>query len=107
MGINIWKNYLLFNCKTEFVKTLTNKNIWFRTPSPDTYPADGPPDQFIDPWTSDNPVYLKFASDGVSVAENYKLTYNIALNEDDEKNGRTWFKLSTLLDDLIKNWNFD
>ena len=60
-----------------------------RTPSPDTYPGDGPPEQFIDPWTHDNPVYLRFAADGVSVEKDYKLTYNIALDEQDEINGRT------------------
>ena len=58
-------------------------------PSPDTYPKDGPPDQFIDPWTDKNPVYLRFASDGVHVENDFKLTYNIALDEQDKKEGRT------------------
>ena len=60
-----------------------------RVPSPDTYPKDGPPDQFIDPWTDKNPVYLRFASDGVHVENDFKLTYNIALDEQDKKEGRT------------------
>ena len=71
---------------------IVNAILWFniiRVPNPETNPADGPPAQFIDQWTADNPVYMKFGSDGVSVQKDYKLTYNIALNEDDEKNGRT------------------
>ena len=60
-----------------------------RIPNPETNPADGPPAQFIEQWTADNPVYMRFGSDGVSVQKDYKLTYNVALDEDDEKNGRT------------------
>ena len=63
-------------------------HIQNRSPSPDTFPADGPPAQFIEPWTQNNPVYLKFAADGVSVANDYKLTYHIALDEQDGANGK-------------------
>ena len=70
-------------------------NIFFflettkRVPNPETDPADGPPAQFIEQWTADNPVYMRFGSDGVSVQKDFKKTYNIALDEDDEKNGQT------------------
>ena len=60
-----------------------------RVPNPETDPADGPPAQFIEQWTADNPVYMRFGSDGVSVQKDFKKTYNIALDEDDEKNGQT------------------
>ena len=63
----------------------TNK----RVPNPETDPADGPPAQFIEQWTADNPVYMRFGSDGVSVQKDFKKTWNIALDEDDEKNGQT------------------
>merc|ERR1712018_787453 len=70
------------------LRTWTNFAI-HGIPNPETNPADGPPAQFIEQWTADNPVYMRFGSDGVSVQKNYKLTYNIALDEDDEKKGQT------------------
>merc|ERR1712150_295304 len=70
------------------LKTWTNFAI-HGIPNPETNPSDGPPAQFIEQWTADNPVYMRFGSEGVSVQKDYKLTYNVALDEDDEKNGRT------------------
>ena len=84
---------------------LSNLYRW-RVPSPDTYPSSGIPDQFIDPWTDNNPVYLKFASDGVHVEKDYKLTYNIALDEQDEKDGRTWGGFSDYLQVTLKFRHF-
>jgi len=70
------------------LRTWTNFAI-HGVPNPETDPADGPPAQFIEQWTADNPVYMRFGSDGVSVQKDFKKTWNIALDEDDEKNGQT------------------
>ena len=92
--MNSYERLILIFCILEYICYYTFQLLLFletnkRVPNPETDPADGPPAQFIEQWTADNPVYMRFGSDGVSVQKDYKKTYNIALDEDDEKNGQT------------------
>ena len=48
------------------------KHVFHRTPTPDTF-TDFPK---LNPWTRENPEYIVFDQNGMSIRENYKLTYS-------------------------------